>query len=100
MNDDSDMQRRFGAKMKVSRPPDADRQLFFILGSVSGQLAGTISGLDGKVVLQGPNWVLAEMGFSSAMALRRIPGVRLAGGVSMDSARAEQIRKVLELNRG
>jgi hypothetical protein len=96
MNRESEIQRRFGAKISLKSPAITDRQLFLILGGGPNLLAGRIAGLDGKVALAGPNWVLAEMGFSQAMSLRGSPGVRVVAGVNVDAERLGKIRDMLK----
>ena len=96
MDRESEMQRRFGAKISLKSPAITDRQLFLILGSRSNLLAGQIAGLNGKLVMAGPNWVLAELGFSQAMSLRGSPGVRSVAGVNVDAERLGKIREMLK----
>ena len=89
------MQRRFGAKVIATQPAAAGIQLFLIRGTGGVRLASLLAALGGKTVMAGPNWVVAEMAFSQAMALRATRGVLIAGGVSMDSERISQLRKML-----
>jgi len=96
MNRESEIQKRFGASVKVTPLASSESQLFLILGPDRGRLAGLVSGYDGRLVLSGPGWGLAEMGFSRAMALRGHPEVRLAGGVSVDAERLKQFRSAFE----
>ena len=91
----SETARRFGAKIDIKSASKTDRQLFFILGTGPGVLAGRITGVEGKVVLGGTNWVLAEMSFPQAMSMRRIPGVRAVAGVAMDPERLEKLRQAM-----
>ncbi len=89
------MQRRFGAKVMATQSAAAGIQLFLIRVNEGVRLASLLAALGGKTVMAGPNWVLAEMAFSQAMALRATRGVIIAGGVSMDSERISQLRKML-----
>ena len=92
MDSGPEMVRRFGARVSVTRPQASDRQLFLILGVNQAVLRSHVSGRGGKLFLGGPNWVLAEMQYSQAMALRGAPGVHLLGGVTIDPERWKQIR--------
>jgi hypothetical protein len=94
------MQRRFGAKVDVqhSRTP-GDRQLFLVIGSQTLNLNGLVISQDGRPVFGGPGWVLAEMPFPGAMALRGVRGVRMVGGVSINPERVEVLRKLMEQSR-
>ena len=90
------MQRRFGAKVMATQlAAAAEIQLFLIRVNEGVRLASLLAALGGKTVMTGPNWVVAEMAFSQAMALRGTRGVLIAGGVSMDSERISQLRKML-----
>ncbi len=89
------MQRRFGAKVMATQSAAAGTQLFLIRVNEGVRLASLLAGLGGKTLMAGPNWVVAEMVFSQAMALRGTRGVFMAGGVSMDSERISQLRKML-----
>ena len=96
MNQESEMQRRFGAKVMATQlAAAAEIQLFLIRVNEGVRLASLLAALGGKTVMTGPNWVVAEMAFSQAMALRGTRGVLIAGGVSMDSERISQLRKML-----
>jgi hypothetical protein len=95
MERESEIQRRFGAKISVKSPAIKDRQLFVILGNRPDLLAGRIAGLGGKLVMGGPNWVLAELEFSRATSLRGTPGVRTVAGVSVDPAQLGKFRDLL-----
>ena len=96
MNQESEMQRRFGAKVMATQlAAAAEIQLFLIRVNEGVRVSSLLAGLGGKTVMVGPNWIVAEMGFSQAMALRATRGVLIAGGVSMDSERISQLRKML-----
>ena len=95
MNQESEMQRRFGAKVTATQPAAGGIQLFLIRVNEGVRLASLLAALGGKTVMAGPNWIVAEMAFSQAMALRATRGVLIAGGVSMDSERISQLRKML-----
>jgi hypothetical protein len=99
MERQSEMQRRFGATIKVAPPATSDRQMFLILGKSKALLAGLVAGRGGKLLLGGPGWVLAEMSFLQAMSLRGVAGVRMVGGVSVNPDRLEFVRKLMEKDR-
>ncbi len=54
MERESEMQRRFGARVITTPSAVAENELFFILGSIA-RLAPLISVLGGKIVFAGPN---------------------------------------------
>jgi hypothetical protein len=96
MERESEMQRRFGATVKVTPPTTSDRQMFLILGKSKTFLAGLTTARGGRLLLGGPGWVLAEMSFPQAMSLRAVAGVRMVGGVSINPDRLEFLRKLIE----
>jgi hypothetical protein len=91
---DSEMQRRFGAKIIVTPPPSGDRQIFFLAGAGS-HLAGIIRAQGGLALFNGPGWALAELSFQQAMSLRGIPGIRTVCGVSIDPQRIESLKQLM-----
>ncbi len=97
MSHDSEMQRRFGAKISVTPPATLDRQIFLLTGTRT-HLAGLISGQGGLPLFSGPGWALAELGFSQAMALRGTPGIRTVSGVWIDPERIESLNQLVRQN--
>jgi len=95
---DSEMQRRFGAKISVTPQSSSDRQIFLFVGQSGRFLAGLITAQGGKHLLAGPGWVLAELGFSQAISLCGAFGVRMVGGVSIDPETVESLHHVVGLN--
>ena len=91
MAHDLTMQQKFSAKVDVTPAPQSERQVFFITGSSAAHLAGLVTAHGGRPIIGGPHWVLAELTFSRAMALRGVRGVRMVGGVSIDRERIEAL---------
>ena len=85
MSRDSEMQRRFGAKINVTPPSASDRQIFFLTTDPGVSLTGLVTAQGGTSLLTGPGWLLAELSFTRAMSLRGAPGIRMIGGVSIDA---------------
>jgi len=94
MKHDSEMERRFGAKISVTPPPSRDRQIFLLIGAGS-HLAGLIRAQGGQPLFIGPGWALAELAFSQAMSLRGAPGIRTVCGVSIDPERIESLNQLV-----
>jgi hypothetical protein len=94
MADDSEMQRRFGAKISVTPHPSRDRQIFLITG-IGSHLAPLIKAQGGLPLFIGPGWALAELGFSQAMSLRSARSIRTVNGVSIDPERIESLNQLL-----
>jgi hypothetical protein len=90
---DSEMQRRFGAKVDVTPTFARDRQVFLITGA-GPTLAGLIRAQGGQPLFSGPSWVLAQLGFSQAMSLRGSPDIRAVSGVSIDPERIESLHRL------
>jgi hypothetical protein len=90
----SDMQRRFGAKIGVTPTSARDRQVFLITGA-GPSLVGLIQAQGGLPLFGGPGWVLAELGFSQAMSLRGSPNIRTVSGVSIDPERIESLNQLI-----
>ncbi len=97
MAHDSEMERRFGAKIRVTPLPSRDRQVFLITGN-GPHLAPLIKAQGGLPLFIGPNWALAELAFSQAMSLRSAPSVRTVNGVSIDPERIESLNQLLGQN--
>jgi len=97
MTHDSEMQRRFGAKISVTPPPSRDRQIFLLTGTEQ-HLARLIRAQGGQPLFIGPGWALAELGFSQAMLLRGAPGIRTVSGVSIDPERIESLNQLVGQN--
>jgi hypothetical protein len=91
---DSEMQRRFGAKIDVTPTLAQDRQVFLVTGT-GPALAGLIRAQGGQPLFSGPGWVLAEFGFWQAMSLRGLPNVRTVSGVSIDPERIESLNQLV-----
>ena len=94
MAHDSAMQEKFGAKVDVTPVPQSERQVFFITGSFAAHLTGLVRAHGGRPIIGGAHWLLAELAFSRAMALRGERGVRMVGGVSIDPVRLEALRRM------
>jgi hypothetical protein len=94
---DSEMQRRFGAKISVTPPPSGDRQIFFVKGTGS-HLAGLIRAHGGQMLFSGPGWALAELSFLQAMSLRGARGIRIVSGVSIDPQRIDSLKQLMGSN--
>ncbi len=97
MAHDSEMQRRFGAKISVTPLPSRDRQIFLLTGT-GPHLAGLIRAHGGQPLFSGPGWALAELGFSQAMSLRGAPSIRTVCGVSIDPERIESLNQLVGQN--
>jgi hypothetical protein len=100
---ESEMARRFGAVVNLEEPktPGTNRQMFMVRGGVETQaLAAMVARQGGKVVLAGKGFLLAEMGYNQAMALRSADGVRSVNGVSIDPARFESFMALLKAKPG
>ncbi|HBY60851.1 MAG TPA: hypothetical protein DEH78_13595 [Solibacterales bacterium] len=103
----SEIASRFGATVKLEEPktPLAIRQMFLVRGASPGggdalTLAGLVAGQGGRVVLSASGFLLAELGYHQAMALRSAPGVRSVNGVSIDPARFESFLALLKTRPG
>lgn len=94
MENDSEMQRRFGATITVTRPPSQDRQVFLLTGT-GPHLPSLIRAQGGHPLYIGPDWALAELAFSQAMSLRSAPSIRTVCGVSIDPERIESLNDML-----
>lgn len=95
----SEIARRFGATIKLEdlKTPSKNRQMFLVRGGADAQtFAGLVARQGGKVVLAGKGFLLAEMGYNEAMALRSQHGVRSVNGVSIDPARFESFMALLK----
>jgi hypothetical protein len=90
----SAMQEKFGAKVEVTPAPPSEWQAFFITGSSAEHLAGLVRAHGGRPLVGAGNWLLAELAFSRAMALRGQRGVGMVGGVSVDPERLAALRRV------
>lgn len=91
---DSEMQRRFGAKVDVTPTSARDRQVFLITGA-GATLAGLVQAQGGQPLFSGPGWMLAQLGFSQAMSLRGSPEIRTVSGVSIDPERIDSLQRSL-----
>ncbi len=91
------MHDRFGAEVRVRHSEGGDRQLFLVRGaSVAVPIAGYVRSRGGNVVMEGANWLLAEMAVPQAQALRREAGILAVGGVHVDPERFTQFQKLLK----
>lgn len=78
----------FGAKVKLTFPESNEGQFFWVKSSSPDiNLAALTRSHGGRVVLEGRDWVIVELGFNEAMELRKLQGVILVGGVSLDPQR-------------
>lgn len=91
------MHDRFGAEVRVRHDESGDRQLFLVRGaSVAVPIAGYVRSRGGNVVIEGANWLLADMALPQAQALRREAGVLAVGGVHVDAERFARFQKLLQ----
>ena len=92
---ETDIADRFGATVNVQATASDQRQFFLVISASSGiNLTVLAPSHGGRVVLNGRNWIVAELGFNDATALSRSPGVALVGGVSIDSQKLAAFGKL------
>lgn len=89
---------KFGAEIKFTLPESDDRQLALVKSSSPElRLSALTRSRGGRVVLEGRDWVVAELSLHDALEMRRLQGVAFVGGVSLDAGRFARFGELIGL---